>query len=514
MSWASKARSSTPKPESVAVATPDTPEREWSDRQRAIFDWFANGAGHLIVRARAGTGKTTTILKGISYAPETAIVLAAFSKRIAVELNERLQVLDTPAQAKTLHAIGFSIVRRMLPGIRVIDARKAKVSRADALTRAVVERNTPDHVIRLVSRLHSFGRETAPLATGPQDLSLVAARFELMPEEWQEASGWTLDWLCERAWAAMQLAARDEGETGGGIDYADMIYLPLVNHWTSPEADLVIVDEGQDLVPAQLMLALGILAPGGRMCIVGDDRQAIFGFRGADSDSLDRLKAHLKAQELTLPVTYRCGNSIVNLARTLVPDYEAGPNNGEGEVKTAMAVDMMTQAEPGDFILSRTNAPLASVALAFIRANKRVKVAGKDIGDGLVSLIRKLARGTNSVPDLLGRVEAWERKQVSRALKAGWRHKVASITDQAETLKCVAMDMPSVRAVITRIETLFTDDGLGDESFIVCSTVHKAKGLESNRVFVLTGTLRTGGEEDNISYVAYTRAKQTLVLVS
>jgi superfamily I DNA/RNA helicase len=50
---------------------------------------------------------------------------------------------------------------------------------------------------------------------------------------------------------------------------------------------------------------------------------------------------------------------------------------------------------------------------------------------------------------------------------------------------------------------------------ITCSSVHRAKGLEAERVFVLAKTLRTDNDEErNISYVAITRAKSSLVYVS
>ena len=90
---------------------------EWSEQQQAIFDWFAIGAGHLVVRARAGTGKTSSILEAIKHAPEQRICLCAFNKKIADELTGRLR--NPRAEAKTLHAIGFRVVLRMWQGTRV-----------------------------------------------------------------------------------------------------------------------------------------------------------------------------------------------------------------------------------------------------------------------------------------------------------------------------------------------------------------------------------------------------------
>jgi hypothetical protein len=59
---------------------PATDTRVWSPEQQAIFDWFERGTGHLLVRARAGTGKTTTLVEGVGRAPERKICVAAFNK--------------------------------------------------------------------------------------------------------------------------------------------------------------------------------------------------------------------------------------------------------------------------------------------------------------------------------------------------------------------------------------------------------------------------------------------------
>src|ERR1035437_2155016 len=84
-------------------------QRIWSFQQMTIFDYFEHGAGHLVVRARAGTGKTTTIIEGVNRVPETAILVCAFNKRIADVLNTRL---DNPhAAARTLHSVGYAAIR-------------------------------------------------------------------------------------------------------------------------------------------------------------------------------------------------------------------------------------------------------------------------------------------------------------------------------------------------------------------------------------------------------------------
>src|SRR5882672_9190474 len=101
---------------------------KWSTEQLAIFDWFEGPCerteqqlAHLIVRARAGSGKTSSVIEGVNRAPETSILLCAFNKQIALELNLRL---DNPnAEAKTLHAVGMQAIQRMWPRMGV-DAYK------------------------------------------------------------------------------------------------------------------------------------------------------------------------------------------------------------------------------------------------------------------------------------------------------------------------------------------------------------------------------------------------------
>jgi superfamily I DNA/RNA helicase len=89
------------------------------------------------------------------------------------------------------------------------------------------------------------------------------------------------------------------------------------------------------------------------------------------------------------------------------------------------------------------------------------------------------------------------------------------IADQVATLDALSDGLAETAELEARIGELFTERGPA----IMCSTVHRAKGLEAERVFVLTDTLYCNGkrqneEESNIHYVALTRAKSTLVLVS
>lgn len=487
-------------------------DRIWSAQQLAIFDWFENGKGNLLVRARAGTGKTTTICEGISRAPENAPLLAAFNKRIAVELQAKLSA-NPRAKAQTLHSVGFQIVRKYWPGVKPDEFRGDRIAQI-----AAGGEKAPEQMVRLVKKLASIAKSVAPLAIdspiGHRTLVDLAYDYECVPDEEWEEDGWNADAVARCALEGMKMAC--ERGSYRTIDFDDMVYLPLANQWGGAKYDLVVIDECQDMNASQIMLARKVLRAGGRVCVVGDDRQSIYSFRGADSGSLDRLKKELNAVELPLTVTYRCGKAIVAVAAKLVPDFEAAPSAPKGEIKKCSPTQLTALAEPGDFVLSRKNSALMGACLGLLKAGKRAKIEGKDIGKQLLNIVRKLSAST--IPEVLARLEEWKRVQVKRASANPHTadERIDAITDQAEAISALAEDLATTAELEERIASLFEDDvEKARTAMIVCSSIHRAKGLEAERVFVLTDTLKVGKdqEEDNIAYVAYTRVKLTLFLV-
>lgn len=484
-------------------------ERNWSDKQKAIFAWFAAAVGHLLVRARAGTGKTTTIFEAIKHIPAGAKVLVcAFGKDIAMELRDRLLKLELAceASASTLHSAGGQIVKRYWPSCR-LDA-----DRGQRLAEKACGKHAPEEMVKLVKKLSEKAKGMAPFAKA-EELREIALQHECAPSESWVEEGWDLSRVCLKARQAMDLAC----EKDGTYDFDDMLFLPLANNWVFPKYDFVLVDEAQDMNYSQLLLAQRVCRPRGHIVVVGDDRQAIYGFRGADANALDRLKTELNAQELPLNVTYRCGKKIVELAKALVPDYEAAEGNADGEVLSIHVDKLVEMAAPGDFILSRKNAPLVNLCLKFIKAGKKAKIRGKkDATNGLQALMKKL--NAKSVPDLIARVSKWREKEAGRVRASGSKNMESlldGVYDKADILMSLASGARGLVEVQGRLAALFEDAAPGLGGPIVLSSVHRAKGLEADRVFVLEDTLypRRNVEEQNIEYVAITRAKSVLVWV-
>ena len=267
-------------------------------------------------------------------------------------------------------------------------------------------------------------------------------------------------------------------------------------------------------------MAKGSVRKGGRVCVVGDDRQAIYGFRGAAQDGMGMMQRELRAIAYGLTTTYRCPKLVVLEAKGLVPDYNAAPSAPEGEILNSDQFAMMDMVKVGDAILSRANAPLMSTCLQLLKKGISARIEGRDIGRQLVGMVRKLK--ARSVPDFLKRLSRWEDKQLGRlkSMKDS-EAKVAVIRDQRETLEAVAEGCASVAEIESRINSLFQDSDDNQKPAVVLSSVHKAKGLEWDRVFLLSWTFgkrkpKTAAEaqeEANIKYVAITRTKHALVHV-
>ena len=503
-----------------------TTTKNWSVQQKAIFTWCANLVGNLVVRARAGTGKTTTIIEAVTHIPATAkkVLVCAFARRNKLDFDAKLQEAGADlsrVEAKTLNALGFKYVmrNRKIARMNGVDDQ-VEWDRIDAVAPSI-----PNEMSALVYKLVGFAKNMLPFGTVSEIADLAVER-DCCPENGFEASGWTPERIATIARDAMNLAL-EVPDSQNRVSFNDQLFLPVVLGWVTRDYDVVIVDECQDMNATQLLLARAACKKDGHVIVVGDDRQAIYGFRGADSASIDRLKAELNADELPLSVTYRCPKAVVAIAQTLVDDYTAAPSAPEGTVDVTTVEKLHETVRVNDAILSRTNAPLVPICLGLIRKGVSARIEGKDIGKQLVALVKKLTK-QNSIPAFLTRLAGWSEKQKARIVARTKNERTAAarcegINDQVETLAALAEGCVSVTELTERCIRMFSDTRNPDGSVskvpaVVCSSVHKAKGLEWERVFILEGTLYCGGkrkdqEEANIHYVAVTRSKNTLVMV-
>jgi superfamily I DNA/RNA helicase len=533
----------------VAGNAPTKDTRKWSALQEAIFAWFESGEGHLTVTARAGSGKTSTSVEGINRAPEGNIWFAAYNKHIQVEMEKRLE--NPAAVAKTIHAIGYACIKRKwgdeaqgvdndrayrladeaLADPRVVaEVRAAPPPESDKLIpefrhAPYVSREVGGAVASVLTKV----REVAPFAFREECALAVAqvedvmAQYDLLPEEVLERHGWSAARIAVAALHAVRAAAEFKDRR---FDFADMLFLPLVNGWCYPRFDMVVVDEHQDMSEPMLAFVRKMLKAHGRIALVGDEMQAIYSFRGADSAAAVRLAESLGAAPLPLNITYRCPQAVVREAQRLVPDFYAAPGAPEGVVREIKVMDLAAQVQVGDFVLSRVNAPLLRVALDVMLQKKPVCIVGRQIGDALVKLVGKIHRGVAPIGDFLEALQDYREDAVERlgsSKERSAKSKLEKLLDQVEALEFLARGLsdaggsPDTGALVTKIRMFFSEQD--PRRCVTLSTVHGAKGLERDRVFILRDTLYVYGmragesEERNIEYVAITRAKKELVWV-
>lgn len=495
------------KPAPVAAPAAPEPERNWSDEQKAIFAWFATGAGNMVVQARAGTGKTTTIKQAFSHAPEQGKLLyAVFNKKNQKEAAEK--ITDARVEVRTLHSLGFHFIKRVWTKAQPDD--NVEFARLEQ-----VASRLPDEVVMPIIKLVGFCKNlTTTVPEVNAVLDIIDSRDITVPDEF--AAQFPAVKLAELALEVMRAALVQDSR--GRVSFNDMVWLPVAAGWVKPVFDMVVVDEAQDMNMPQLLMAERACKANGRICIVGDDRQAIYGFRGAASDGMHVMRARLNAGQLGLTTTYRCPRSVVAIAQEIVTDYTAAPSAPAGEVIDWPIDKAVDSLKVGDAVVSRLNAPLMGIALRLLRNGTPARIEGRDIGKQLVAMVRKLR--AKSVPDFLAKVSAWAAKQAKRIEASGGRYvqsKVELVNDQALTLTAVAEGCENVAEIEARILNLFEDSDNARREAVVCSSVHKAKGLEWNLVCMIEDTFKNrdkSQEEANIFYVAVTRAKQTLIRAS
>lgn len=498
---------------------------KWSSYQAVIFAAVINilTAGRdLVILARAGTGKTTTVVEAIirfvRENPGKQVLAVAFNKDAADELGSRFERAgfkwgksgdgrwQPPAvQSSTLHSFGLTTVAKAFgwkkKGDHVDMEKGSKIARlvADEWRLDNSESDSIAGLAGKVGKLTERAKESLIDYTNEGALNALIWKYDIAD------SGEEAGVITALASKAMRTAKEDTTR----VDGSDMIWFPHVHNLWPYRYDMVVVDEAQDMNPAQLSLARKAVKKGGRLVAVGDDRQAIYGWRGADSGFLGRLVEESGAQTLPLPETFRCGQRIVREAQEIVPDYVAFPANPEGYVGKASAAKMEAEAQAGDFIISRTNAPLMALYLTFLRDGKRAIIKGRDVMGSLIGLIIKSE--CESTGELMRWLSAYEIERAAQYAKAEASEEViAAMVDKIQTLRVLAPEYAKCSDLVAFLKAAFTD--VADEDVITLTTAHRSKGLERDRVWLLSDTFRAdfGGEEANVLYVAITRARNEL----
>lgn len=492
-----------------------------SIQQAAIFTAVRKPrGGSMLVRARAGTGKTTTMVQACALMTGS-VAFCAYNKPVAEEIKDKVKELKH-VKAGTFHSFGYLAWSRHIGTYLKPDEKKVSKLIADPA------RALPEWSHEFIAKLVSLAKMNVFGLTTPIDkcdyMSLIEHYdvADTLPEtvdgeQMQDAIRWTQEVL-----VASNNLARTE------IDFDDQLYLPLLFNARMWQNDWVIVDEAQDTNLARRMLARKMLKAGGRLVAVGDDAQAIYGFTGANSDSLDLIKREFNCTELPLTVTYRCPKLVVAMANEFVADYQAHDSAPDGIVKRIKQSEFQGLTADhysfGDAILCRNTAPLVEMAFNLIGRGIGCHIEGKDIGAGLIALAFRWKK-VKSFGALRDKLNDYLSQQTQKLLSKGKEMQAAGLEDKVNAIVAIMDGMgpeSSMADLKATIERMFGNTKPGERpNTVVLSTVHKAKGREWARVYIMGRDQLMPSryarqdwqvqQELNLIYVAITRTKGTLV---
>jgi len=487
--------------------------------QSAIID-AAKAPQSLIVNALAGTGKTTTLTMLARALPAEPALALAFNKKIKEELEKRFPPNFT---VMTMNGLGhrawaFTINKKRM----MIDANKIGRLTTEALKAFPTSRDQWGSIKLLVAMAMQRGLV-------PSQFQHAKSLLPDTPQTWEQMD-YELDLSLsadERKLARRILISSIEEGFNGCISFDDQIYLPVVFSGAFPRFPIVLVDEAQDLSPLNHQMLKKCCA--GKLIVVGDPRQAIYAFRGADHNSMSTLKS-LRPEWIELPLhtTFRCPQAVVERQHSHAPHYRAAPTNPQGMIHDLTSEETwnwktITELASGEIaILCRNNAPLLSMAFKLLRRHIGVNMLGREIGKGLSTLCKKLSpERTMAIPDFRTILDGWFETERSKAEANEDASKLDSVTDKYECILAVIDNRKpkDVRELIYELDNLFAKDS----GLVTLATGHKAKGLEWDTVIHLDPWRIPSKwakrpdeitQENNLRYVLETRTKHTLVLAN
>lgn len=490
-----------------------------SPYQEKIFDFIMHGNGNAVISAKAGSGKSSTCVAAIKLIkPKNKVMFLAFNKSIAEELSLKLN--DFPnVEVRTSHSLGFAIIRKNVEGDVELDEFKYRTYiKSNILDLTTVDisltRIQLYNYIESICALVDYARFN--LAQTAEEVQLLATKYDV-PVFFDE---------CD-----VVIKVLEWGKTElNRVDYTDMVWLPVELSMNAKlfQKDFIFIDECQDQSLMSIELFLKCFKRGTRFIAVGDEDQCINTFSGASEEAFQYMKDYPKTTQFDLPICYRCPRSVVELARNLVPEIKYREGAPEGVIQDNCWTKMLNS---GDMVISRSKAPLLQVYVKLLRRGVKCHIKGKDFGVNLKKILEEIdceELNTNLKADgvfvrLFDNLFEMRNKIMA---KNGLDYQDATLTsyvteryDMINALRILAENYVTKSELIEHIDEIFDENREG----VILSTIHKAKGLEADNVYILCNSSMPSKlakkdwekvAEQNLIYVAYTRAKKKLGFIS
>ncbi|MFB9993182.1 UvrD-helicase domain-containing protein [Deinococcus oregonensis] len=503
---------------------------QFTPQQREFVEAVRSSGRHLVLRATAGSGKTTTLTEAAWHlGAGVKAVYFAYNKHSVTAVGPRL---PAGIGASTLHAYG----RRVLCGVRgpqlaLDNDRSLRLAELVYGSEPVSRRQ-----VRGAARMWDLAREYVLNEDAHEDdLAALAA-----DAEWPENDGVA---GLRRVLRAFRHRSLQDWHAGGLPDFTDFLWLPLELGLGRGTLGAALVDEAQDLTPLRQRFVTHLLGlerqrpepgedqeplPRGRLIAVGDPEQAIYTYAGADPRGLWRLAERLGAQELPLSVSFRCPASHVALARNASEFIQASGMAQAGMVEH-VAADLAHYGR-GDVVLCRLNAPLLRLALLLMTRRISVNIRGRDLATRLETAAQEafaLPADEELIPDRIQALHERRARPLQFRADEGDRAAKKALGELNDLCSCL-------RLLALRAATLSGELGAGgkatlsgvsgvlrglyrEDADVLLSTVHRAKGLEWERVTLLypeqmPAPYGDPEEERCVLFVALTRSQRELRL--
>lgn len=479
-----------------------------------LYNALINTQKHISVLARAGSGKTKGFCWAITKAlPKIGKVAAmAFGVKDAAEMK---RILPESVTTGTSHSLSFAALKSRYPKLKF---NKNKLD--DLLNEVCGEGDEQYHIRNVVENIVSKCKYDAVVPGKGDALAIreTINNYEInVPASRMDE---IVDYVRIILKKSMSVATL-------GVDYDDQIWLAAITDIQFDHFDVVCVDECQDFSRSQLIIVSKLIDAGARIVAVGDDWQAMYEFRGARADSFEQIRNLLicdkrGAELVSMPICYRCSKAVLKQAQLLVPDIQARPDAPEGFVGNMSHDDMMATVDAGDAIVCRINRPIIKIAHDLLEQQREFAMLGGDIeAAAICGIIYHLTWH-------IGKHDV-DAKTLQMSVRDWLSIKSASVTNEEQLeiyegragLIDVLCDFHSTAGdVIAQIRKIFKPTELASK--ILLGTIHRMKGSEANRVWIVrpdliphpkAKTLSEKQQELHGKYVAETRAKLELYYV-
>ena len=488
--------------------------------QQKIFDFITDGVGNASISARAGAAKTTTIISAMKLIPsKQKCLFLAFNKSIAEELTNKLKELPN-VQVKTLHSLGFLMLRRNIGNEIELDEYKYRTYLKSNITELsnsqeqITTREQLNEYLTAINNLINYARFN--YCQSVKEIDDIAKKYTI-PINYDE---------CEVTYKVLEW-----GKTNTNIiDFTDMVWLPVELNMKPMglQYDWVMVDESQDMSVVGIELFKKCFKRSTRAIFVGDEKQAIYAFSGSNELAFNTLQTMPNTQLFELPISYRCDKEIVKIANNYVPDMQPRDTADEGKIIHNCSTIVL---KDGDMVLARTKAPLVKLYTRLLKRGVSCYIKGQDIASNLIKILEDiddevLNKDLNSdgvFVKLFHRLFINRNKLMERRGldfdDATLSSSIMEQYDNINTLMTLSEKCKTKHELINHIKSIFAEEQYG----VCLSTIHKAKGLEADNVYILCRSTMPSKlaqqdwerkQEENLIYVAYTRAKHTLGFIS